>query len=106
MWQKQQPMIEAETDKNGNSPDNGADNAAAEMTDKEKGDRDVEKQLEKTESQNSLGDFEYEREKQLATKCLKLMMQGRQTAASVSKVMCQGHQTAAIACIQGNVSRS
>ena len=44
--------------------------------------------------------------RQTAASVSKVMGQGRQTAASVSKVMCQGRQTAAIACIQGNVSRS
>ena len=75
MWrQKQQLPFHVEPDNNGNG--------GIELTDKEKEDCDVEKRLEKTESQTSLSDFVQEREKQLATKCLKLLMQGHGTSTS------------------------
>ena len=69
-------------------PDNNGNGIIEDaLTDKEKEDYDVEKQMEKTESATSL-DFETEREKQLTSKCLKLLLHGRrpQSPSVVPKV--------------------
>lgn len=55
-----------------------------ELSQKERNNRD-DKQLEKTESASSL-DMECDREKELTTRCLKLLMQGRLSKEVTPKV--------------------